>query len=67
LVPEFFQEAATAANLGAAVLRWLDDAATGAALAAEFAALHIQLRRDASQQAAAAVLSYWRLAGLPNN
>ncbi len=56
LVPEFFQEAATAANLGAAVLHWLDDTAAGAALAAEFTALHIQLRRDASQQAAAAVI-----------
>lgn len=55
LVPEFFQEAATAANLGAAALRWLDDAA-GAALSAEFAALHAQLRRNASQQAAAAVV-----------
>ncbi len=55
LVPEFFQEAATAANLGTAVLYWLDDAVAGAALAAEFASLHIQLRRKASQQAAAAV------------
>ena len=55
LTPEFFQEAATAANLGAAVLRWLDDAAAGAALAAEFASLHVQLRRDARQQAATAV------------
>lgn len=55
LVPEFFQEAATAANLGTAVLHWLEDTADGAALVTEFAALHIQLRRDASQQAAAAV------------
>jgi lipid-A-disaccharide synthase len=55
LTPEFFQETATVANLGPAVLRWLDDAAAGAMLAAEFASLHVQLRRDASQQAAAAV------------
>lgn len=55
LAPEFFQEAATATNLGAAVLHWLDNATAGAALAAEFAALHVQLRRDASRQAAAAV------------
>ncbi len=55
LVPEFFQEAATATNLGAAVLRWLDDPAAGAALLAEFTALHVELRRDASRQAAAAV------------
>ncbi len=55
LVPEFFQEAATTANLGAAVAHWLDDAAAGAALAAEFTTLHVQLRQDASRQAAAAV------------
>lgn len=55
LTPEFFQEAATAANLGAAVLHWLDDAPAGAALAAEFALLHIHLRQDANRQAAAAV------------
>lgn len=55
LVPEFFQEAATATKLGAAVLRWLDDPAAGAALLAEFTALHVELRRDASRQAAAAV------------
>lgn len=55
LVPEFFQEAATAANLGAAVLHWLDDPVAGAALLTEFTALHVELRRDASRQAAAAV------------
>jgi hypothetical protein len=36
-------------------LRWLDDASAGVVLAAEFASLHVQLRRDASQQAATAV------------
>jgi lipid-A-disaccharide synthase len=55
LVPEFFQEAATRMNLGAAVLHGLDDTAAGAALAAEFVSLHIQLRRSASQQAATAI------------
>lgn len=67
LVPEFFQEAATRMNLGAAVLHGLDDTAAGAALAAEFVSLHIQLRRSASQQAATAIaelLEAGRLAAL---
>lgn len=55
LVPEFIQDAATVANLGPAVLRWLDDAEAREALVAEFDALHVQLRRNASQQAAAAI------------
>ena len=55
LVPEFFQEAATVANLGPTVLRWLDDSSVREKLVAEFDALHIQLRRDASQQAAEAI------------
>lgn len=55
LVPEFMQDAATVVNLGAAVRRWLDDSSAREGLVAEFAALHTQLRRDASQQAAAAI------------
>ncbi len=55
LVPEFFQEAATVENLGAAVLRWLDDGVAVLSLAKQFTDLHAQLRCDASQQAAAAV------------
>ncbi len=55
VVPEFIQEAATVANLGPAVLRWLSDAIAREALTAEFDALHVRLRRDASQQAAAAI------------
>jgi lipid-A-disaccharide synthase len=55
LVPEFIQEAATAANLGPAVLRWLDETVTREALTAEFDVLHDQLRRDASRQAATAI------------
>lgn len=55
LVPEFFQEAATVANLGPAVLRWLDEATVRAGLVAEFDALHAELRRDASQRAAEAI------------
>jgi lipid-A-disaccharide synthase len=55
LVPEFIQDTATVANLGPAVLHWLDDAEAREALVAKFDALHVQLRRNASQQAAAAI------------
>ena len=55
LVPEFVQEAATAANLGPAVLRWLDDATAREELVTEFDVLHSRLRRDASQRAAEAI------------
>ena len=55
LVPEFIQEAATVANLGPAVLRWLDHSNARQALMAEFEALHTVLRRDASRQAAGAI------------
>ncbi|MCC6135277.1 MAG: lipid-A-disaccharide synthase [Candidatus Contendobacter sp.] len=55
LIPEFIQDAATVANLGPAVLRWLEDDAAREALTAEFAALHGALRCDANQKAAEAV------------
>lgn len=55
LVPEFVQEAATATNLGPAVLRWLDNATAREELVTEFDVLHSRLRRDASQQAADAI------------
>ena len=55
VIPEFFQEAATVANLGPAVLRWLDNAPARAELEATFVGLHADLRRDASQKAAEAV------------
>lgn len=55
LIPEFIQEAATVASLGPAVLRWLDDTAACEQLNVEFDALHRQLRRNASAQAAAAI------------
>lgn len=52
LVPEFIQDAATVENLGTAVLGWLEDRAACTQLAAEFMALHDQLRCDASRRAA---------------
>lgn len=61
LVPEFIQEAATVENLGPAVLRWLDQPLARERLTAEFDALHRDLRRDASRQAADAIVDLLRL------
>jgi lipid-A-disaccharide synthase len=61
LVPEFIQEAATVENLGPAVLRWLDQPLARERLTAEFDALHRDLRRDASRQAADAIVELLRL------
>ncbi len=61
LVPEFIQEAATVENLGPAVLRWLDEPLARERLTTEFDALHRELRRDASRQAAEAIVELLRL------
>lgn len=53
LVPEFIQHAATAENLSAAVRQQLQD---GSRQTKEFLQLHQLMRRDASQEAARAVL-----------
>lgn len=55
LVPELLQDACTAANLHAALLPLLRDAAAADALQADFLAIHQTLRRDASARAADAV------------
>ncbi len=55
LVPELLQDACTAANLHAALLRWFRDADAVAALQPRFLAIHESLRRDASARAADAV------------
>ncbi len=60
LVPEFIQDAATVENLGPAVLRWLDQPMARDRLTAEFDVLHHMLRRDASRQAAAAIVELLR-------
>lgn len=54
IVPEFIQAQATVANLSAAVLTQLDD---GQTQTQHFTRLHGLLQRDASQQAAEAVLA----------
>jgi lipid-A-disaccharide synthase len=55
LVPEFFQEQVCAATLGPAVLAQLDRTDI-MELEAEFRAIHLRLRRDASARAAEAIL-----------
>ncbi|HCB15104.1 MAG TPA: lipid-A-disaccharide synthase [Gammaproteobacteria bacterium] len=60
LVPEFLQDAATVPHLGAAVLRWLSDAAASEKLVAKFTGLHVRLRRNASEQAATAIMALLR-------
>lgn len=55
LVPELLQDDCTAENIAAAVRHWFDQPAAIAAVAEPFGELHLQLRRDASAQAAAAV------------
>ena len=56
LVPEFIQDAATPENMSAALLDYLDHPEKMIALEKKFLDIHQQLRRDASQQAAEAVL-----------
>lgn len=55
LVPELMQHDCTPARLAEATLRWLRDPAAVAALQPRFLELHLQLRQNASAQAAAAV------------
>lgn len=56
LVPEFSQNQVTAENLGAALLHYLDDPQQAATLRAGFLTIHQSLRRNASKQAAEAIL-----------
>ena len=56
LVPEFVQDQATPAALGAAVLAQLDDDASRARIEQRFARLHDELRRDCAARASEALL-----------
>ena len=58
VVPERVQEAATADNLAADALVWLDDAPRRRAAADTFRAMHLSLRQDASARIAEAVQPY---------
>jgi lipid-A-disaccharide synthase len=52
LVPEFFQEAASPANLAAALADWIEDPARVARVQREFAAIHQSLRCGGAELAA---------------
>lgn len=56
LVPEFLQEEVTAESLGRALLGELNDDTRRSEAIRAFEAIHLNLRRDASQRAAEAVL-----------
>ncbi len=56
LVPELMQDDCAPPKLAGAVLHWLRDPAAVDALEPRFMNLHAQLRRDASAQAAAAIV-----------
>jgi len=63
VVPELLQDAATPLALADALERWLGDAEACAALAQRFTDLHMQLRQNTAERAAAAILPY--LTGAP--
>lgn len=58
VVPERVQEMATAENLAADALAWLEDAPRCRALAESFRILHLSLRQDASMRIARALQPY---------
>jgi lipid-A-disaccharide synthase len=55
VVPEFLQDAVTAENLGPAVLALLTDPAARQRQLAQFGAVRTELKRDAAENAAAAI------------
>lgn len=58
VVPELLQDDAVPEKLAAALLAWLHDGERRAALEERFTALHLSLRQDTAQRAAAAILPY---------
>jgi lipid-A-disaccharide synthase len=60
VVPELAQGDVTPERLGREIERWLDEADTAAELQVLFTAIHRELRRGASEQAAEAVLALAR-------
>jgi lipid-A-disaccharide synthase len=52
IVPEFFQEAATASNLANALARWLEHPADVTRVQQEFAAIHARLKCNGAERAA---------------
>ncbi len=58
IVPELMQHDCTPEKIAMAVLAWLDNPARMAALEPRFAALHSELRKDASNQAANSIADF---------
>jgi lipid-A-disaccharide synthase len=56
VVGEYFQEQVDPPALGAELSMWLDDAGRRAELEQEFVGLHVDLKRDASERAAQAII-----------
>jgi lipid-A-disaccharide synthase len=56
VVGEYFQEQVDPPALGAELSMWLDDAGRRAELEQEFVRLHVDLKRDASERAAQAII-----------
>ncbi len=65
LVPEFFQEAASPANLANALAHWLEQPADVARVQQEFAAIHSRLRCDGADRAAAEVAELLETRAVP--
>ncbi|HEY6124345.1 MAG TPA: lipid-A-disaccharide synthase [Steroidobacteraceae bacterium] len=65
LVPEFFQEAASAENLANALAHWLEHPAEVAAVQQEFSAIHARLRCDGADRAAAEVADLLATRAMP--
>lgn len=63
VVPELLQDEATPDRLSTALEKWLDDAPGRATLERRFTELHLSLRQDTAEKAAAAILPY--LKGAP--
>lgn len=58
LVPELLQDDATPVKLADALTHWLNDPAACAALEQRFTELHLSLRQNTAERAAAAILPY---------
>jgi lipid-A-disaccharide synthase len=65
LVPEFFQEAASAQNLANALAHWLEHPAEVASVQQEFAAIHARLRCNGADRAATEVAELLETRAMP--
>ena len=65
VVGEYFQEQVDPPALGAELSMWLDDAERRAKLEQEFVGLHVDLKRNASERAAQAIIDLLRRRAVP--